>query len=117
MPQNSENDNLINRLYPVLDTVDDYSAHGDEYTLETPKIAKDQVELVYAKSNFYIHPTTNTNDHVNGFIAVARNVGAYFLFNSNTRPSHANTAMLPFCSVVFLRAFVSLDSRISHRER
>jgi hypothetical protein len=80
MPQNSENDNLINRLYPVLDTVDDYSAHGDEYTLETPKIAKDQVELVYAKSNFYIHPTTNTNDHVNGFIAVARNSFSEHLF-------------------------------------
>ncbi|CAO3676261.1 unnamed protein product [Umbelopsis vinacea] len=70
---NTENDTLSNRLYPVLDTVDDYSTHGDEYTLETPKVTKDQVELVYAKSNFYIHPTANVNDHVNGFIAVARN--------------------------------------------
>ncbi|KAH8555943.1 rab-GTPase-TBC domain-containing protein [Umbelopsis sp. PMI_123] len=78
---NTENDNHSNRLYPVIDNVDEEDgAHVDQYTLETPKIGKDQVQLVYAKSNFYIHPTPNTSQHVNGFIAVGRNAFSDYLF-------------------------------------
>ncbi|KAG2173987.1 hypothetical protein INT44_000101 [Umbelopsis vinacea] len=77
----NDNENSINRLYPVIDTAEDEdNTHTDQYTLETPKIAKDQVLLVYAKSNFYIHPTPNTNQHVNGFIAIARNAFSDYLF-------------------------------------
>jgi hypothetical protein len=56
--------------------VDSYSTN--EFALETLKIAKDEVELVYAKSNFCIHPTSNDDEKINGFVTIARNVSVIF---------------------------------------
>ncbi|KAG2179000.1 hypothetical protein INT43_001849, partial [Umbelopsis isabellina] len=69
---NAENEGKFNRLYPIIDPVEDSKSATDEYTLEAPKIAKDEVELVYAKSNFCIRPHSNENEYVDGFLMVAR---------------------------------------------
>jgi hypothetical protein len=82
--QNAENEGKFNRLYPVIDPAEDYNSATDEYHhLEEPKIAKDEVELVYAKSNFCIRPNSNENEYVDGFLMVARSVSAMFILSKS----------------------------------